>query len=104
MKIYVQWNDIKIMEIEKQGEYFFTQIVICGVREARKKGLPLFYFKDVLCVSKALPYFVKRRIYDLKNSEKSPQELEMEIINKIEETHESEIKLPTDKFRINIEI
>ena len=104
MIIHVYWDEIKIMRIEKKSEYFFTQLEMNGVKEARKNGFPLFYFKDVLCVSKTLPYFVNRRIYDLKNPEKTPQDLEMEIINRIEETHESVIKRPTDKVRINIEI
>lgn len=104
MKIKVYWEDISIMNIEKDNELFYTQIDIRGVKEARKKGFPVFLLRDTLCISKILPYFVKRRIYDLKNPEKTPQELEMEIVNRIEETHESVIKRPTDKVKITIEI
>ena len=104
MKIKVYWENVNIMEIQKENELFFNQINIEGIKEARRNGMPLFIIRDSVCVSKSLPYFVKRRIYDLKNPEKTPRELEMEIVNKVEETHQSVIKSPTDKVRINIEI
>lgn len=104
MVIRAFWNENKIITIEKIGEYFYANVCVGGVKEAKKEGLPVFLMKDTLCISKELPYFIKRRIYDLRTPNKTPQQLEMEIIKKIEESGETIIKTPIDKIRISIEI
>ncbi len=105
MKIEVTWDNSKIMSIEKEKGMFYTIVDKNGIESARKNGFPLFFVKDVKVVARELPYFVKRRIYNLNYNTKSDDLLTDELESKFEDkNNSSELISPIDKICIKIEI
>lgn len=105
MKIEIAWDKNNIMSIEKEKGMFYTIIDKIGIENARKNGFPLFFIKDVKVISRELPYFVKRRIYNLNYSTKSDDLLTEELENKLEDnSNVSELISPIDKIKVKIEI
>lgn len=107
--ITLMWDDLKIMEINKRGDLFFSKIDYDNIMKAKENGFPIALLKQVSVVSDELSPIIKRRIpnpeklrkrINFKNNDEN-DEIERAICEYINET---KCRRPTDKFSIKLEI
>lgn len=95
MKIIVLWKKIKILEVEKIEDRYFSKIIVDNYLKIKDEGFPLTLLNNIKVIDEKLPNIIKDRLPEIED-----YNLDFKIAQYIKKT---KCKRVTDYITLDIE-